>query len=98
MEKSIQEYTGVRQMETDEKDLKELFIKIWEGKRIIGTVVLVSAVTAFITLSLVPSYYRIETTIDTISPDQLRSLMPSILGSSEYQVPAPDGKKIYDRV
>lgn len=83
---------------SDEIDIVDLLKRIWRGRILIAGIVLVSAVIAFIALRMSTSYYKIETTIDVVSAVQLRPLSPSILGNPEYQTPAPDEKKIYDRV
>ncbi|MES2673337.1 MAG: Wzz/FepE/Etk N-terminal domain-containing protein [Pseudomonadota bacterium] len=83
---------------SDEIDMLDLLKKIWRARILIAKIVLISAIIALIALTISPSYYKIETTIDAVSAVQLRPLSPSILGSVEYQTPAPDEKKIYDRV
>lgn len=82
----------------DEVDLGELFNKIWQGRLLIAAIVISSAVCAYVALKLSPSYYKIEATVDALPADQLRALFPSVLEAKEYQVPAPDEKKIYGKV
>jgi len=86
------------QTNNDEINLLEIFLKIWKGKFLIIGIVLVSAVIAFISLKMMTSYFKIDTTIDVATADQIRVLAPSVTGSTEYQVPILDAKKIYDRV
>jgi chain length determinant protein (polysaccharide antigen chain regulator) len=93
-------------VDADEIDVIDVLRKIWQGKVLIAVIVLISSALTFVVLSLLPSYYKVEATIDAISAIQLRPVSPSILsniGGShvsalEYQVPALDEKKIYDRV
>ncbi|MES2824254.1 MAG: Wzz/FepE/Etk N-terminal domain-containing protein [Pseudomonadota bacterium] len=101
-----------QQRHDEEIDLFEIFKKIWDGKILIAGIVSVAAIVAFLVLKLIPSYYRIDVTIDMVAEDQLRAVSPSFLRSSdtqifsvdekkklvEYQVSYPDSKKIYDRV
>lgn len=83
---------------SNEIDLVELISKIWMGKKLIIAIMVISAICAFIALKLLPSYYKIDATIDALPSDQLRSLFPSVLDGKEYQVPLPDEKKIYGKV
>ena len=70
----------------DEVDFMELFAKIWRGKFIILSIVIVSAVVAILYLRSMPSYYRIEATVDAVRSEQLRPLRPVTLESKAYQV------------
>lgn len=81
-----------------EIDFLAFFEKIWTDRKFISIFILVSAISALILIKLVPSYYRIDATIDSVPGDQLRPLFPSVLDSREYQVPSPDERKIYNRV
>ncbi len=87
-----------QQNNSDEIDLFDIVEKIWAGKKVIAGIMLVSAIIAFVALKMTPSYYGISVTIDRASADQLRPLAPSLLGSNEYQVPAPDENKIYGKI
>lgn len=84
--------------DNSEIDFFAVFEKVWADRKFILVFVLASAICAFVIIKLVPSYYRIDATIDSVPNDQLRPLFPSALDSREYQVPSPDEKKIYNKV
>lgn len=90
--------TAYKTINNDGVDLGELLDKIWKGRMLIAVIVISSAICAFAVLKLSSSYYKIEATVDALPTDQLRALFPSVLDSKEYQVPAPDEKKIYGKV
>ncbi len=94
----------------DEIDIMDLLKKIWRGRVLIISVMVLSAIVAYVALMMLPSYYRIESTIDAVRAEQMRPISPAILESKaylvtnsvndgkEYQVQAPDEKKIYSKV
>ncbi len=98
MNLSVHPEDYIRAKEVEEIDLLELFERLWQGKRLIGGIVLLGALLGLVVLKLLPSYYSIEATIDVLPTEQFRLLNPSQIGSSEYQVESPDAKKIYERV
>jgi len=73
----------------DEIDFMEICKKLWTDRYIIVGITLFGAIVALIYLSITPSYYKIEATVDAVLPEQLRPLRPVILESKAYQSPAP---------
>jgi chain length determinant protein (polysaccharide antigen chain regulator) len=82
----------------DEIDLVDLLKKLWSERYTILVVILVSTIVCFFVLKALPSYYKIEATIDGVTQEQYRSVMPSQLNTAEYQVAAPDHKRNYNNV
>jgi LPS O-antigen subunit length determinant protein (WzzB/FepE family) len=90
---------------SDEIDVVDVLKKIWRGRVLIFSMVAINFVVTMIALALMPSYYRIEATVDAVTPIQLRPINPSVLSNIaesrlvplEYQVPVLDEKKIYNR-
>ena len=82
----------------DEIDLVDLLKKLWSDRYVILAGVLISTAICFVFLKTLPSYYKIEATIDGATQEQYRSVMPSQLNTAEYQVTAPDYKRNYNNV
>ncbi|MCW8194217.1 hypothetical protein F6455_05420 [Proteobacteria bacterium 005FR1] len=88
---------GAQRVEREQEvDLLGLLAVLWNGKWLALGVIALGALVAFVLLSIIPSLYRIETTLNSTSLYHLQGLQPSILPKGEiYQVAPLEGETMY---